>query len=136
MPWTVHPEDREAFEIALQRAIPKAPTYQAEYRLLLPDGSLKYVSASGRVERDRCGKARRVLAVCIDISEWRRAEEAARELSGRFITAQEDERRRIARDLHDDLNQRLALLSVEMDLLGKEPDCGNGALVSRLEARA
>ena len=115
----VHPEDREAFENGLQRAIPKAPTYQAEYRLLLPDGSLKYVSASGRVERDRSGKALRVLAVCIDISEWRRAEEAARELSGRFITAQEDERRRIARDLHDDLNQRLALLSVEMDLFGQ-----------------
>src|SRR5205823_6141618 len=34
-----------------------------------------------------------------------------------LIEAQEDERRRIARELHDDLNQRLALLSVEMDLL-------------------
>lgn len=52
----------------------------------------------------------------------RRAEERERtahqmrELAGRLITAQEDERRRIARELHDDFSQRLALLSVEMDL--------------------
>src|SRR5262245_13463382 len=47
------------------------------------------------------------------------AEETARTLSGRLIHAQEEERRRIARDLHDDLSQRLALLSVEMELLGR-----------------
>lgn len=48
----------------------------------------------------------------------RRAELAAREVSGRLITAQEEERRRIARDLHDDLSQRLALLSVELEMAG------------------
>jgi signal transduction histidine kinase len=41
-----------------------------------------------------------------------------RELAGRLISAQETERRRIARELHDDFSQRLALLSVEMELLG------------------
>ncbi len=46
----------------------------------------------------------------------RRAEATAYELAGRLITAQEEERRSIARDLHDDLNQRLALLSVELDV--------------------
>jgi signal transduction histidine kinase len=44
-------------------------------------------------------------------------EKATREVSGRLITAQEDERRRIARDLHDDFNQRLAMLSIEAELL-------------------
>jgi len=61
-----------------------------------------------------------------------RAEQSAREVGGRLITAQEEERRRIARDLHDDLNQRLALLSVELDLAGHLP----GALTSRLEEMA
>ena len=60
-----------------------------------------------------------VLASIIDITERKQVEEAAREVSGKLITAQEDERRRIARDLHDDLNQRLAMLSVETDLLGR-----------------
>lgn len=45
------------------------------------------------------------------------SEAAARELSGRVITAQEEERRRLARDLHDDLSQRLALLAVDVELL-------------------
>ena len=48
-----------------------------------------------------------------------RAAEAARELGGRLINAQEDERRRIARDLHDDFSQRLSLLSVELALLSR-----------------
>lgn len=53
---------------------------------------------------------------------WRRrAERSAREVSGRLITAQEEERRRVARDLHDDLSQRLALLSVELELAGRPP---------------
>lgn len=55
--------------------------------------------------------------------DLRVSEAAARQLSGRLINAQEDERRRIARDLHDDLSQRLALLSVEVDLInGGAPD--------------
>jgi signal transduction histidine kinase len=41
----------------------------------------------------------------------------AQQLSGRLINAQEDERRRIARELHDDLSQRLAVMSVQLDLL-------------------
>jgi len=116
----IHPDDRQTVDSVVRKAMPGASRYQSEYRLLLPDRNLKYISASGQVERDVLGTAARVLTVCIDISEWRRAEQAARELSGRFITAQEDERRRIARDLHDDLNQRLALLSVEMDLFGRK----------------
>lgn len=65
---------------------------------------------------------------------WRRrAEKRALEVGGRLITAQEEERRRIARDLHDDMNQRLALLSVELDLAGREPAGSQAERVRRLE---
>ena len=51
--------------------------------------------------------------VTIDITKRRQAEEAARELSGRLINAQEEERSRLARELHDDVTQRLALLAID-----------------------
>ena len=52
-----------------------------------------------------------------------------------MITAQEDERRRIARDLHDDFNQRLALLSVQMELLNQESDIEAGKRSGRIAAQ-
>jgi signal transduction histidine kinase len=51
----------------------------------------------------------------------RESQRELRELTGKLLVAQETERRRIARDLHDDLNQDLALLAVELDLLGQKP---------------
>src|SRR5262249_1255241 len=51
----------------------------------------------------------------------RASQRELRLLTGRLLEAQEVERRRIARELHDDLNQSLALLSVEIDLLGRKP---------------
>lgn len=61
----------------------------------------------------------RVLVNSEDTTRTRRAEEALRDLSGRLITAQEEERSRIARELHDDLNQRMALLSIELEQLSQ-----------------
>ena len=58
-----------------------------------------------------------------DITERKRAEEALANVNHRLIAAQEQERARIARDLHDDVGQRLALLTVEFDQLQQEfPD--------------
>lgn len=58
-----------------------------------------------------------------DITERKRTEEALASVNHRLIEAQEQERARIARDLHDDLGQRLALLTVELDQLQQDfPD--------------
>jgi signal transduction histidine kinase len=64
--------------------------------------------------------------------ERERTANEIRELAGRLINAQEDERRRIARELHDDFSQRLALLSVEMELLGAPAMSAEASIAPRL----
>ncbi len=54
-----------------------------------------------------------------DITERKRHENAIHELSGRLISAREEERTRIARDLHDDINQQVAILAIELQQLQK-----------------
>ena len=79
-----------------------------------------------------------LVALLVQRVRRKRAEEALRlsgielrGLTGRLFQAQETEARRIARELHDDFGQRLALLAVEMDLLRQRPP----ELVSQLDAR-
>ena len=69
-----------------------------------------------------------IVGLLVERANRRRADEGLREsqrelraLTGRLLQAQETERRRIARELHDDLNQGLALLAVHLDLLGQRP---------------
>jgi signal transduction histidine kinase len=57
---------------------------------------------------------RGVVVAKTDVTDQVRAREQLRQFSGHLLAAQEDERRRIARELHDDLNQRLVLLALEM----------------------
>lgn len=70
----------------------------------------------------------RILATIVDVTERKRVEARLSQnqkeliaLTGKLMQAQESERRHIARELHDDLNQNLALLSLELDLLGEKP---------------
>jgi signal transduction histidine kinase len=69
-----------------------------------------------------------------DITGRRRAERSLRELSSRLIVAQEQERHRIARELHDDLSQRLALLAIELEQLSAQPSPSDAELSRRSRA--
>lgn len=117
----VHPGDRERVQEELRNARATGVTPPTEYRVVHPDGSTRWITARLAADLGEDGLPFRMRGVCIDISDHREAEQTARALSGRLIHAQEDERRRLARDLHDDFNQRLALLSVDLELLGRQP---------------
>jgi PAS domain S-box-containing protein len=123
----IHSDDREEVERAVRR------DYAAEYRVVLPDNTQRWVAARGRVYPDTQGKPVRMMGATIDITERHRAEAAARELGGRLINAQGDERRRMARDLHDDLSQRLALISVELDMFGQQPPVQPEVIAGRMQ---
>jgi len=72
-------------------------------------------------------------AIYQDITERRRSEEKLQALRNRLTRAQEEERSRIARDLHDDIGQRLALLSIDLEQLKLTSLKNGGSLARELE---
>jgi signal transduction histidine kinase len=82
---------------------------------MLPDGATRWISSLGRVERDATGRPVRIRGTSREVTVQKRAELAVRNLSGRLLSAQEEERRRIARELHDNLGQQVSLLAIEIE---------------------
>jgi len=113
----VHPDDRERLLAAMAALTPEKPYLQVSYRILRPDNTEIWVERNSRAHFDGQGRLVRVVGMVVDITERKRAEEALSSARLKLIKAQEQERSRIARELHDDINQRLALLTVELDQL-------------------
>lgn len=96
-------------------------------------GAPRWVSVVQIPMRDATGDVNGVVSLVSDITESRRSEQTLRDLSGRLITAQEEERSRVARELHDDLSQRMALLSIELEQLSQQVPGPHGILELRIE---
>ncbi len=113
----VHPEDLQKCLNTYTQAFAKREDFRMEYRLRRHDGEYRWVLDIGvpRFNPDRSFAG--YIGSCMDVTERKLAEEALSNVSSRLIEAQEQERTRIARDLHDDINQRLALLAIELERL-------------------
>ena len=112
----VHPDDRARLLDARPEAIDSTDPPDHVFRLILPSGRTRWVQSLRRVERID-GVAQFVYGAAADITERRHAEAAAHDVGGLLIGAMETERARLARELHDDLSQRIALLSVKLHML-------------------
>jgi PAS domain S-box-containing protein len=117
----VHPDDRERWKAAVTKLTPDAPTSLITYRVLRPDGSQIWLEKNARAFFDDSGKMLRLIGMVADITERKAAEQAVAGVSRRLIEAQEQERTRIGRELHDDINQLLALLSLELEGCRQNP---------------
>jgi PAS domain S-box-containing protein len=110
----VHPEDLQRRLDTYVRAFDAREKFGVEYRLRRYDGEYRWLVDYGvpRFGPDStfCG----YIGSCVDISDRKSYEESLQALSGRLIHAQEEERSRIARELHDDFSQRLALLGISV----------------------
>jgi PAS domain S-box-containing protein len=118
-PSHLHPEDRERVVREADRLARLCENYELEYRMIAKDNREVWLHSLVTVIREK-GRAKTVRGFSIDVTSSRQTEAELRDLSGRLITAQEEERSRIARELHDGLNQRMALLSIELEQLGPE----------------
>jgi signal transduction histidine kinase/ABC-type uncharacterized transport system substrate-binding protein len=116
----VHPEDRERIlkEVAVARENRKS--FVAEFRVIRTDRIVRWISARGKFYYGRNGDAERMLGMAVDITDRKQVEEDLASLSGRLISAQEEERKRIAREIHDDYSQHLALLAMDLENLDEE----------------
>jgi len=129
----VHPDDLDNVLSANARALAKRASFSEEYRLRRHDGVYRWMFdvASPRLNGD--GSFAGFIGSAIDITDQKVAQDALENVRGRRIEAQEKERSRIARDLHDDICQRLALLSMELEEANRTLDGSSEAANERLE---
>jgi signal transduction histidine kinase len=127
----------EASRIAFE----KGQVYEKPFRIVRPDGAVRTVITSGRMERDGNGRPMRLLGVLIDVTDkaWieRRARSVAdrlRAVSRRLVEVQEAERRLLARELHDRVGQSLTALGLNLRVIASELNLESGqAVVARME---
>jgi PAS domain S-box-containing protein len=114
--WTdgVHSEDVAQCWDTYANAFERRESFEMEYRLRRNDGEYRWISDLGVPRFNADGSFAGYIGSCLDITERKLAEEALSSVSRRLIEAHEEERTWIARELHDDINQRLALLAVNM----------------------
>ena len=117
----VHPDDRALFVGAVDQVSPENPATHISYRILRPDGSVVWLEKSARAFFDERGKVLRTIGMVADITQHKLAEEALAGVGRRLIEAHEEERTWIARELHDDINQRIALLTVQSKQWAQHP---------------
>jgi PAS domain S-box-containing protein len=129
----VHPEDRARFVVTVSNLTPQDPICHLTYRWLLPDGAVIWLEKSARAFFDEQGRMVRMIGMVADVTEEKRAEEALSGVSRRLIEAQERERARIARELHDDIAQRLALVAIELQHLQQNPPSSTVETSSRVD---
>ena len=125
----IHPDDLPLVTARTQACIEgRVNEYEVEHRMMHKDGSARWFLSRGSLVRHPDGRPHRMVGTKVDITERRLAADAIREneavlqatneelqdLAGRLIASQEVERARVARDLHDDLSQQLAALSLAL----------------------
>lgn len=112
----LHPDDVGRLVEEAKTAITEKDQFQFEYRTVRPDGEVRWVLSHGRIKRDAAGKATQMIGTHTDITDRKQVEEMAkvREFTGQLLTAQDAERRRLARELHDSAGQIVAALQMQL----------------------
>jgi len=115
-------QDWPAFSQRLQETLKDGSSFQwFEKRCLHRSGQIVFTQSSASLIRGSDGAPRYFVGEVLDITKRKQAEEALAGMTRKLIEAQEQERARIGRELHDDINQRLAMVAVQLENLEGDP---------------
>ena len=122
----VHPDNAERVDAEIRRAIWERRDCEGEHRLVRPDGSIIHIHYIGHPVLGPGGEVVKYIGTIADITARKRAEEElnasltlSRALAARLLRAQDEERRRIARQLHETTAQELAALKMNLAALDR-----------------
>jgi PAS domain S-box-containing protein len=140
--WTaaIHPDDLPASREQLEESLRTGTPLRREHRLRRHDGVYRWFLTRAEPVRAEAGQILGWFGAATDIDEQRTELDVARDelraLAGRLMTMQEEERRRIARELHDSLGQQLGVAQAELHQLRRHPDpAAAGPALLELESR-
>jgi PAS domain S-box-containing protein len=111
----VHDEDVKRCLETYTQAFDQRQPFSMEYRVRRNDGEYRWIFDIGVPRFSRDNSFAGYIGSCLDITDRKLAEEALASVGSRLIEAHEEERTWIARELHDDIAQRVALLAVELE---------------------
>jgi PAS domain S-box-containing protein len=117
----VHAHDKPHYLATWQASLARGEPFEVEARFHGTNGDYRWFLVRAVPVRDKRGHIGKWYGVMTDIEQRKDAERELEELSGRLIHAQEEERSRIGRELHDDISQSLGLLAITIDQLCADP---------------
>jgi PAS domain S-box-containing protein len=131
----VAPDDRERLATRAEKCLRDGSEWREDFRILHPEQGERWLGGLGRVVRNEQGSVIGMTGINFDITERKQAGNTLRhneqelrhhqaqleDLTSKLLTAQERERKRMARDLHDDISQRLAALVIDVASLEQQP---------------
>jgi two-component system sensor histidine kinase UhpB len=137
----IHPDDLDRVKYATAMHLEQRQPYDVEFRVRTKSGELRWVQSRGQALWNKAGEAHRMVGWIVDITErkqdeeaLRRSREELRRLSAHIQQIREEEKARIARELHDDLGQQLTALKMAVSMSARDAGGRQGPSAQTVQA--